>query len=574
MELSGARILMECLLEQGVDVVFGVPGASVLGLYDALHAYRRRIRHVLSAHEQGAAHAADGYARASGRPGVCFATSGPGVTNLVTGIATAYMDSSPVVFVSCNVAEPLIGRDAFQEVDITGIAMPVTKCALSVRRASDMADTVREAFAVARGGRPGPVLIDILKNAAAEKAEYEPLPREKHAASGHLLSRARRAGADLRLPSPDAGDVAEVAAMLSAARRPLILCGGGVVRARADKPLRALAEKLDAPVASTVMGMGAFPSGHPLATGMVGLHGTAASTRAVDGCDLLLAAGCRFSDRVALDPKRFAQQAKIVQIDIDRAEIDKNVRTFSHIVGDAGEVLSLLADAVAPARHPAWKRNVFAAAKADGGRAAEPEDALLTPQALVREACRLAPADAFVATDVGQHQMWTVQNFAFSFPGQLLTSGGFGTMGFGLGAALGAKTAFPDRCVVHFTGDGSFRMNAPELATEAREGLPVVTVVFDNGALGMVRQWQTLACGRRYSATTLGGGPDYARLAEAYGIRAARVSTVGEFRTAFGAALEAARAGQGTVIVCKIGRDELVRPTILDWKKDCGIIVK
>lgn len=573
MKLSGARILMECLLEQGVDVVFGVPGASVLGLYDALFAYRRRIRHVLSAHEQGAAHAADGYARASGRPGVCIATSGPGVTNLVTGIATAYMDSSPVVFVSCNVAEPLIGRDAFQEVDITGIAMPVTKCALSVRRASEMADTVREAFAVARGGRPGPVLIDIMKNAAAEKAEYAPLPREKHASEGPLFALARRAGGGLKPPSPDAADVARVASLLSAARRPLILCGGGVVRARAGNALRALAEKLDAPVASTVMGMGALPASHPLSTGMTGLHGTPESTRAVNECDLLLAAGCRFSDRVALEPKTFASQAKIVQIDIDRAEIDKNVPTSAHIVGDAGQVLSLLADAVAGAKHPAWKRRVFDA------RRAEPEvplasDSPLTPQALVREASRLAPRDAIVATDVGQHQMWTVQNFAFSYPGQLLTSGGFGTMGFGLGAALGAKTAFPDRCVLHFTGDGSFRMNAPELATEAREGLPVVTVVFDNGALGMVRQWQTLACGKRYSATTLSGGPDFARLAEAYGLEAARASTVGEFREAFVKALEAARGGKGTVIDCKIGRDELVRPTILDWKKDYGIIVK
>jgi len=568
MKLSGAQILMECLLEQGVDVVFGLPGASVLGLYDALHAYRKRIRHVLAAHEQGAAHAADGYARASGRPGVCIATSGPGATNLVTGIATAYMDSSPVVFVSCNVAEPLIGRDAFQEVDITGIAMPVTKCALSVRRASEMADVVREAFAVARGGRPGPVLIDIMKNAAAEKADYSPLPRDEHASSGRLLALARHAGDDLREPGPDAGDVARVASLLASARRPAILAGGGVVRARASAPLRELAERLDAPVALTVMGMGALPSLHPLATGMAGLHGTAASTRALSGCDLLLAVGCRFSDRVALDPKTFASQARIVQIDIDRAEIDKNVRTFTHIVGDAFQVLSRLCGAVPPAKHPAWKRRVFAAGKEKPVDLSD--DAPLTPQALVREACRLAPRDAIVATDVGQHQMWTIQNFAFSAPGQLITSGGFGTMGFGLGAAIGAKIACPDKCVLHFTGDGSFRMNSPELATAAREGLPIVTIVFDNGALGMVRQWQTLACGKRYSATTLSGAPDFVRLAEAHGVPAARAATVGAFREAFSRALA---SGGGAVLDCAIGRDELVRPTILDWKKDYGITV-
>jgi acetolactate synthase-1/2/3 large subunit len=555
MLLTGAKILMECLKEQEVDTIFGYPGGSILNVYDELHNYQG-IRHILTAHEQGAAHAADGYARSTGKVGVCFATSGPGATNLTTGIATAYMDSSPVVFITCNVVENLIGKDSFQEVDITGITMPITKSNYLVRDVSKLADVIREAFAVARSGRPGPVLVDILKNVTVEEAEYEPLPRDQHFKGGRLADLVERATDNFEAPRPDEGDIAEMVRLINEAEKPLIICGGGVVRGRAQKEFAAFAEKLDAPVAITLMGGGGYPGEGPLATGMVGMHGSQASNRAVASCDLLIAVGCRFSDRVALNPDNFAKQAKIVQIDIDRSEINKNVQTDHHIVGDAAQVLAELEKRIEPKTHDTWKRFVFSFPTEtiydEGGD-------VLTPKQILNTLHEMMPEDTVVSTDVGQHQMWAIQHFHFSYPGQLLTSGGFGTMGFGLGAAIGAKVANPDKTVIHITGDGSFRMNCNELATEQYYNLPVITFVFNNGVLGMVRQWQTLIYDKNYSQTTLDRAPDFVKLAEAYGLGGRRVHNVEQLRDAV---REALGSGRGYVIDCAIHMDEMVRPMV------------
>ena len=555
MQMTGAKILMECLLEQGVDTIFGYPGGTILNVYDELYKCDG-IRHILTAHEQGAAHAADGYARSTGKIGVCFATSGPGATNLTTGIATAYMDSSPVVFISCNVAENLIGKDSFQEVDITGITMPITKSNYLVRDVHKLADTVREAFAVAGSGRPGPVFIDILKNVTAETADFEPLPRDRHFQGGRLATLKERATDNFVAPEPNADDITELVRMINEAEKPLIICGGGVVRGRAQAEFAAFADKMDAPVAITLMGAGGYPGEGPLATGMVGMHGSQASNRAAAGCDLLIAIGCRFSDRVALNPDNFAAQAKIVQVDIDRSEINKNVMVDHYIVGDAARVLALLNEKIKQQQHTEWKDYVFSFPTEtiydEGGDALTPKQVLNTIQ-------RMVPEDTVVATDVGQHQMWAIQHFHFSYPGQLLTSGGFGTMGFGLGAAIGAKVANPDKTVIHITGDGSFRMNCHELATEQYYDLPVITFVFNNGVLGMVRQWQTLIYDKNYSQTTLDRAPDFVKLAEAYGLRGARVSNVEQLEAAI---REALAWGHGYVIDCTINMDEMVRPMV------------
>ena len=555
MQMTGAKILMECLIEQGVDTVFGYPGGTILNVYDELYQCKG-IRHILTAHEQGAAHAADGYARSTGKIGVCFATSGPGATNLTTGIATAYMDSSPVVFISCNVAENLIGKDSFQEVDITGITMPITKSNYLVRDVNKLADTVREAFAIAGSGRPGPVFIDILKNVTAETADFEPLPRDRHFQGGRLATLKERATDNFVAPEPNAADIDELVRLIDEADKPLIICGGGVVRGRAQDEFAVFAEKMDAPVAITLMGAGGYPGDGPLATGMLGMHGSQASNRAAASCDLLIAIGCRFSDRVALNPDNFAGQAKIVQIDIDRAEINKNVTVDHYIVGDAAQVLSHLNEKIGQKQNGEWKDYVFSFPTEtiydEGGDALTPKQVLNTIQKMV-------PEDTIVATDVGQHQMWAIQHFHFSYPGQLLTSGGFGTMGFGLGAAIGAKVANPDKTVIHITGDGSFRMNCHELATEQYYDLPVITFVFNNGVLGMVRQWQTLIYDKHYSQTTLDRAPDFVKLAEAYGLRGARVSTVEQLEEAIRDALA---WGHGTVIDCTIHMDEMVRPMV------------
>ena len=557
MRMKGSQIVMECLLEQGVDTVFGYPGGTILNIYDEfeLHGYKEKIHHYLTSHEQGASHAADGYARSTGKVGVCFATSGPGATNLVTGIATAYYDSSPVVLITCNVSENLIGKDSFQEVDITGITMPITKCNYLVKDVNQLADVIREAFAIARSGRPGPVLIDIAKNVTAAEADYAYMPVSEHPNHGRLANMLRRAGRDLKTPEPDQNDIDKLLELIEQSKRPLVLVGGGVIRSKGAVPeFRRFMETLDAPVASTIMGGGACPGDHPLFTGMVGMHGSHASNMATYECDLLIAIGCRFSDRVATSPSTFARKAKIVHIDIDRAEIDKNVRTYHHIIGDARRVLELLNENLPQHDYSEWKDHVFfrkeVPLKKDGS---------LHPHEILETIQELTGGDAIIATDVGQHQMWSCQYYHFSRPGQLLTSGGFGTMGFGLGAAMGAKVGNPDKVVVHCTGDGCFRMNCHELSTLEHYHIPVITVIFDNRTLGMVRQWQNLIYHKRFSQTDLDRGPDFVKLAEAYGLHGFRAKNQAEFADAFRQALA---LGTGCVIDCAIDMDAMVHPMV------------
>jgi acetolactate synthase-1/2/3 large subunit len=547
---------MECLLEQGVDTVFGYPGGTNMPLYDSLYGYRDQIRHILTAHEQGASHAADGYARHSGKVGVCLATSGPGATNLVTGIATAYMDSSPVVFITVNVNEPLIGKDSFQEVDIVGISMPITKCNYLVRNVESLADIMREAFAVARGGRPGPVLIDILRNVTVSTAEFEPIPREKHHKVGRLGALISRASHDFKPPEPNQEDIDRLVEMIENSKQPLVICGGGVVRGRAHEQFKTFVERIDSPVAITVMGGGGFPGRNPLTTGMIGMHGSQASNHAVDGCDLLIAVGCRFSDRVGMRFNSFAQNASIVQIDIDRSEIDKNVQTDHHIIGDAKQVLEKLNEKVPQKDCSEWKKDVFSH---NTETIYDDCENALTPKQALSTMARVLPEHTIVATDVGQHQMWAIQHFRFDYPGQLLTSGGFGAMGFGLGAAIGAKAANPQQVVLHVTGDGSFRMNSHEMATEEYYNLPVITCILNNSSLGMVRQWQSLLFDRRHSETTLDRGPDFVKLAEAHGLPGKRATCVAELEEALN---EALTCGSGYVIDCAIDIEELVRPMV------------
>ena len=556
MKIRATKAIMECLLEQEVDTVFGYPGGTILNLYDELYNYKDKITHILTAHEQGASHAADGYARSTGKVGVCFATSGPGATNLTTGIATAYMDSSPVVFITCNVTEPLLGKDSFQEVDITGIAMPITKATYLVHDPQTIPDVIRQAFAVAATGRPGPVLIDFLKNVTAPNVEidYEFIPWTQNRDSSSILDLTNSHGA-LKGPKPNAEDIDILVDMIAQAEKPLIICGGGVVRGRADKQFLEFAEKLDSPVAITLMGGGGFPGAHELATGMIGMHGSRASNTACNECDLLIAVGCRFSDRVALQPDTFASQAKIVHIDIDRSEIDKNVLTDHHIIGSARKVLTALNERLPQYHHPEWKDHILSMKE----EVVVEYGPKLNPQQVVDVIDRMSPRGTIVATDVGQHQMWSIQHIHFWYPGQLLTSGGFGTMGFGLGAAIGAKMGNPDKVVVHTTGDGCFRMNCHELATVQHYNLPIITVVFNNGVLGMVRQWQNLIYEQRFSETTLDRGPDFVKLAEAYGLKGFRVTNRAEMEQAFQAALE---AGCGCVIDCHLDMDEMVRPMV------------
>ena len=556
MKLRATQAILECLLEQGVDTVFGYPGGTILNIYDELYRYQDKIRHILTAHEQGASHAADGYARATGKVGVCFATSGPGATNLTTGIATAHMDSSPVVFLTCNVGESTLGKDAFQEVDITGIAMPITKATYLVRDPNEIPDVIREAFAVAAMGRPGPVLIDLLKNVTSldTMIDYEYLPKEEHQFHGRLAELRKRVGWDLNTPAPNREDVEKLVELIARSERPMLICGGGVVRSRADREFATLAQRLDAPVAITVMGGGGFPGGHALTTGMLGMHGSRASNIGCDNCDLLIAVGCRFSDRVATDPKDFARQAKIVHIDIARAEIDKNVRTDHHIIGDAKQVLRMVNERIPQYDHSAWKQFVFSHRPGP-----EADDGQLTPRQIIQTIRRMAPGDSIVCTDVGQHQMWSIQHFHFDYPGQLITSGGFGTMGFGLGAAIGAKMGHPEKTVLLMTGDGCFRMNGQELATVSHYDIPVIVVIFNNHTLGMVHQWQNLLYEGRFSQTDLNFAPDFIKLADAYGIRGRRVATPAEMSAALREALD---GGHAYVIECVIDTDETVRPMV------------
>lgn len=536
-KLSGAEIVIACLKEQGVDTVFGYPGGAILNIYDALYKHSDEIHHVLTSHEQGAAHAADGYARASGKVGVCLATSGPGATNLVTGIASAYMDSSPVVAITCNVANPILGKDSFQEIDIAGISMPITKYNFIVKDVTELAGVLRRAFRIARSGRPGPVLVDITKDVTAAETEYE--PKSIAVASMQEL--------------PAAEKLTEAISLLRAAKKPCIMAGGGAILSEAAPALKRFAHKLDAPVCCTLMGQGAFDQNDRLYTGMVGMHGTKTSNYTVSDCDLLVVVGARFSDRVAGSPKQFAAKAKILQIDVDEAEVNKNIHVAAALIGDAGQILSCLAESLEQQHHREWlseisrRKEQFPLQVGEG----------LTGPRVIRELDALTPDDAIIVTEVGQHQMWAAQHYSYRSPRTFLTSGGLGTMGFGLGAAIGAQSAMPERVVVNVAGDGCFRMNMNELATVAREELPLIELIVNNHALGMVRQWQTLFYEKRYSSTVLRDHVDYCKIAEAMGIRAYCVTSVEELRAALS---EAVASRKPAVLDVRIDSDEKVFP--------------
>ena len=557
MKLNGAAILIECLIEQEVGTVFGFPGGAVLPIYDELYKRADRINHVLTAHEQHAGHAADGYARASGKTGVCLATSGPGATNLVTPIATAYMDSSPVVFITGNVPQSLMGTDSFQEADISGMTMPVTKHNYLVTSVEKLADTIREAFYIARSGRPGPVLVDIPKDVQLAETEYVPLSGDAlipRLSKKNPLSQLRPEGEALEMYKTKAEPRLEKAAQLIAeAHRPLIYCGGGVTISGAQDELMQLADRVDAPIVATLMGLGAAPASSDRMLGMLGMHGTHAANIAMQRCDLLIAVGVRFSDRALGDAKAFAPNAKVLHIDIDRAEINKNVSTALHITGDAKIVLELLLTRVSQKQHAQWMQQARSMAED------YLSDELFEPRKILKAMAAVAP-EMTVATDVGQHQMWTAQHFPFVHARQMISSGGLGTMGFGLGAAMGAAKSDPQgRPVALVTGDGSFRMNLTELSTIAYYDIPVIVVIFNNGTLGMVRQWQTLFFGHRYSQTTLDRGPDFMKLADAYGLAGTRVDNLADFTAAFA---KAYADGKPCIIECLLDIDEMVAPMV------------
>lgn len=535
---------MECLLEQGVDAIFGYPGGQVLPIYDALYTYGDRIKHYLTSHEQGAAHAADGYARSTGRVGVCLATSGPGATNLVTGIATAYMDSSPIVAITGNVPVPLLGKDSFQEVDITGITMPITKHNYIVKDIRELADTVRKAFYIARHGRPGPVLIDIPKDVTTQTCAYErqpPLPVDRIT---KFLS---------------ASDLQSAADLIAASEKPLVYSGGGVIAADASTELVEFIERADAPICVSAMGLGGVPASNARFTGMIGMHGTGASNTLATECDLLIAVGARFSDRVISNVKRFAPNAKIIHIDVDPAEINKNVATVQAVVGDVKLALAQLNALLSSQQHDAWMARVNAL-KAAYPLTYKANGYALQPQYVIERIAALAGDDAIIVTEVGQHQMWACQHVPVEKPRSFITSGGLGTMGFGLGAAIGAAVANPGKTIVNIAGDGCFRMNCIEIATAVEYDLPVIIVVINNHALGMVRQWQTLFFDKRYSHTSLHGkSTDFVKLAEAFGAAAWNATTPDEVDTALRAAL---KLGKPAVINCEIHEDEKVFPMV------------
>lgn len=540
MKKTGAQIIMEVLLEQGVDTIFGYPGATVLAVYDALYAYSGKIRHILTAHEQGAAHAAEGYARASGKTGVCLATSGPGSTNLVTGIASAFMDSIPVVFITGNVDASLLGRDSFREVDTTGITMPVTKHSFIVKKIEDLAPCLREAFRIAGSGRKGPVLVDIPKNITLASTEYTPQP------------------AVLMMPAkpPREECLARTAQAIRQSQKPLLYIGGGVISSGASPELLQLAERMDIPVASSMMGLGGFPADHPLYLGMIGMHGAYAANRAAQECDLLIAAGARFSDRVACNRAQFAPRAKIVHIDIDPAEMDKNLFAEFHLRGDLKEVFQRLSKALPPMAHAAWRAQTAAFRQMPPSA---PVDGFPTPQQVIETLDRLTPDNTQIVTDVGQHQMWTAQYYTFEQPRTFITSGGLGAMGFGLGAAAGACLAHPDRKTILVSGDGSFHMNLNELATLVSYRLPIVDLVMNNTVLGMVRQWQTVFYDRRYAQTAPHRQTDLVRLAEAFGAQGFRIERPEQIEPVLQTALS---CGGPCVVDCRISPDAMVLPMI------------
>lgn len=556
MKVTGAQLVIECLVEQGVDTVFGYPGGAILNIYDELYKNSSRIRHILTAHEQGASHAADGYARSTGKVGVVMATSGPGATNLVTGIATAYMDSIPIVAITCNVGTSLLGRDSFQEVDITGITMPITKHNFIVKDVNRLADVIREAFVIAKSGRPGPVLIDIPKDVTAAKTEYVPLNSDGYTKKETVLDtdRLRRI---VKATAPSETDISKAAELINNSKRPVIYCGGGVVISGAENELLALAEKANIPVAVSLMAKTAFPSTHSLCTGMIGMHGTKASNTAINKSDLVLAIGTRFSDRVISDAKRFASNSKVFQIDIDPAEINKNIKTCGHVVGDVKTVLTKLLPLVNERKANEWNEQVNEWKKVLPPMYNLKED--LHPKFVCEYVHEKLGDDTIITTEVGQHQIWVAQYYPFTKPRTLLTSGGLGTMGYGTGAAIGAAIGNPGRKVVHFAGDGSFRMNCNELATIGHYNLPIIIIVVDNGVLGMVRQWQNLFYEKRFSQTTLDFGPDFVKLAEAYGIYGARALNEAEFKKAFD---EAVASGKPAIIDCAIGENDMVLPMV------------
>ena len=541
MQLTGAEIVIECLKEQGVDTVFGYPGGAILNVYDALYKHSDEITHILTSHEQGASHAADGYARATGKVGVCFATSGPGATNLVTGIATAYMDSIPVVAITCNVGVSLLGKDSFQEIDIAGVTMPITKHNYIVKDVNKLADTIRKAFEIARTGRPGPVLIDIPKDVTANTCEY---------VKTEICT-------DKVLANPiKESEIDTAVEMMKKSKKPFIFVGGGAVLSGASESLIEFAHKMDAPVTDSLMGKGAFPGTDELYTGMLGMHGTKPSNFGVSKCDLLVVVGARFSDRVTGNASKFASKAKVIQIDIDPAEIDKNIMTDASITGDVDAVLKLLNKKLEQQDHTEWKNTINE--YKEKFPLTYHKDALTGPF-VVEEIYRQTNGDAVITTEVGQHQMWAAQFYKYSKPRTLLTSGGLGTMGYGLGASLGAKMGVKDKTVVNIAGDGCFRMNMNEIATAARYNIPIIQVVINNHVLGMVRQWQNLFYGQRYSATVLNDAVDFVKLAEAMGAVGIRATSQDEFKEAFAKALT---MGRPVVIDCQIDSDDKVWPMV------------
>ncbi len=541
MLLTGAEIVIECLKEQGVDTVFGYPGGAILNVYDELYKHSDEIRHVLTSHEQGASHAADGYARSTGKVGVCLATSGPGATNLVTGIATAYMDSVPMVAITCNVGVSLLGKDSFQEIDIAGITTPITKHNFIVKDVKDLAKTIRRAFKIARKGRPGPVLVDIPKDVTANKTEYKKEEVE-------IVPRYTK---DI---TPESLETA--AAMIKKSKRPYIFVGGGAVISEASGELAEFVRKVQAPVCDSLMGKGAFDGTDPLYTGMLGMHGTKTSNYGVSECDLLIAIGVRFSDRVLGNAKKFAKQAKILQLDIDPAEINKNIVVNASVIGDIKEILTRLNPMLEQMNHEEWISHIHE--YQEKYPLIYPAEGLSGPY-IIEETYRQTKGGAVMVTEVGQHQMWAAQYYKYSKPRTFLSSGGLGTMGYGLGAAIGAQVANPDKQVINIAGDGCFRMNMNEIATAVRQKLPLIEIIVNNHVLGMVRQWQTLFYNKHYSATVLDDGVDFVKLAEAMGATAYRVTSREEFTQA----LEKALADPMPVVIdCIIDSDDKVWPMV------------
>ena len=545
MQLNGSQIVIECLKEQGVDTVFGYPGGAILNIYDELYRHQDEIRHILTSHEQGASHAADGYARATGKVGVCMATSGPGATNLVTGIATAYMDSVPMVAITCNVGISLLGKDSFQEIDIAGVVMPITKYSFIVKDVKDLAPTLRRAFSIACSGRPGPVLVDIVKSATSDVTEYTKENPVIEESSNDRLSEE---------------NVQKAIELIQSAKKPMIFVGGGAVISGAQEELKEFAKKVDAPVTDSLMGKGAFDGTDERYVGMLGMHGTKTANLSLMESDLLIVVGSRFSDRVAANPKTFAQNAKIIQIDIDEAEINKNVAVDISLIGDVRKVLTVLNQRLDSLSHTDWMQEV---AERKVEVPLNYNHDVLTGPYIIEKLDEITNGEAIIATEVGQHQMWAAQYYKYKHPRTLLTSGGLGTMGYGLGAAIGAKTAYPDKVVVNIAGDGCFRMNMNEIATATRSNIPVIELVFNNHVLGMVRQWQTLFYGERYSHTVLNDKVDFVKLAEAMGAKAYRITKKEEVEPIL---KEAIALGEPVVIDCIIDSDDKVFPMVAPGK--------